>query len=176
VAFSIFRTERLLLREWRDSDREPMARINRDPRVTEFLNQRADGRSLRAFDAWLASHWERFGFGVWAVEAQTKPMRGVLLGFTGIAYPEFLPAVAARAELGWRLASGAWGQGFATEAATAARDDAFLRLALPEVISLIDPRNVRSQRVAQKVGLTNTGESVFNAAQGNTVDIWQRPA
>ncbi len=170
------RTERLLLREWRESDRSAMAQINRDPRVTEFLNQRADRKSLRAFDAWLASHWERFGFGVWAVQGRVAPLAGVLLGFTGVAYPEFLPAVAARPELGWRLASGAWGQGFATEAATAARDDAFARLALPELISLIDPANVRSQRVAEKVGMTRTGESVLNAAQGNMVDIWQLAA
>jgi RimJ/RimL family protein N-acetyltransferase len=170
------RTERLLLREWRESDREPMAQINRDPRVTEFLNQRADKRSLAAFEAWLASHWERFGFGVWAVEAQVEPMRGVLLGFTGVAFPEFLPALAARPELGWRLASGAWGQGFASEAAAAARDDAFGRLALPELISLIDPRNVRSQRVAEKVGMARTGESVLNAVQGNMVDVWQAPS
>jgi RimJ/RimL family protein N-acetyltransferase len=170
------RTQRLLLREWRESDREPMAQINSDPRVTEFLNQRADKKSLRAFDAWLASHWERFGFGVWAVQAEVEPMRGVLLGFTGIAYPEFLPELAARPELGWRLASGAWGQGFATEAAAAARDDAFGRLGVPELISLIDPGNVRSQRVAEKVGMTRTGDSVLNVAQGNTVDIWQQPA
>src|SRR5262249_43813269 len=128
------------------------------------------------FDAWLASHWERFGFGVWAVECRVEPMRGVLLGFTGIAFPEFVPQLASRPELGWRLASGAWGQGVAAEAAAAARADAFGRRGLPELISRIEERNVRSQRVAEKVGMTQTGESVLNAAQGNMVDIWQLPA
>jgi RimJ/RimL family protein N-acetyltransferase len=55
--------------------------------------------------------------------------------------------------VGWRLGRWAWGRGLATEAAIAARDDAFARLALPEIISIIHPENDRSQRVAVKLGM-----------------------
>ena len=47
VSAGALRTERLLLRPWGEDDRAPMDEINRDTRVTEFLNQRGDERSLR---------------------------------------------------------------------------------------------------------------------------------
>ena len=69
-----------------------------------------------------------------------------------------MPELAHRPEFGWRLARGAWGRGLATEAAGAARDDAFERLGLPELISIIHPENERSRRVATKLGMTIEGE------------------
>jgi RimJ/RimL family protein N-acetyltransferase len=83
----------------------------------------------------------------------------------------FIPAVAERTELGYRLARPAWSQGFATEAALACRDDAFYRAGLSELISLIDPANIRSQRVAEKVGMA-PGESVRNPLTGTDVTVW----
>jgi RimJ/RimL family protein N-acetyltransferase len=165
------RTERLLLRPWREDDVEPMDEINRKPEVTEFLNQRNTKRALRQFHLWMGSHWERFGFGPLAVEGCAGDLTGRVLGFAGLAYPEFLPQVAEQLELGWRLDSAVWGQGIATEAASAVRDDAFGRMGLPELISLIDPRNVRSRRVAEKLGMI-AGESFVNPVQGNVVEIW----
>ena len=67
------------------------------------------------------------------------------------------------------------GHGYATEAALAARDDAFTRLALPELISIIHPANVRSQRVAAKAGMT-IERQVFNEFLDRDVDVWQMPA
>lgn len=165
------RTERLLLRPWGEEDRAPMDEINRDTQVTEFLNQRGDERSLRQFHLWMGSHWARFGFGPLAVQGCAGDVDGRLLGFCGLAYPEFVPEIADRLELGWRLASWAWGRGFATEAATAVRDDAFERMGLPELVSLIDARNARSRRVAEKLGMSPDG-SVVNPLLGNVVDIW----
>ncbi len=168
----VLETERLVLRPWRDADVEPMAAINRDPEVARYLNRPTDDASMRAFHAGMLDHWARFGFGPFAVEGRAGELRGVLLGFVGVGYPEYLAALAARAELGWRLGRASWGLGLATEAALAARDDALERLALPELISIIHPDNVRSQRVAAKLGMALEG-SVFNPVLGRDTDVWQ---
>ena len=55
-------------------------------------------------------------------------------------------------ELGWALARAAWGHGYATEAARAVRAWAYAERGVERLISLIDPRNVRSVRVADKLG------------------------
>jgi RimJ/RimL family protein N-acetyltransferase len=95
----------------------------------------------------------------------------MFIGFAGVAYPTFLPELAERPEIGWRLAQTAWGHG-ATEATAAARDDAFCRLKLPELISIIHPENVRSRRLATKLGMTPERE-VFNPVLDRTTDGWQ---
>jgi RimJ/RimL family protein N-acetyltransferase len=71
-----------------------------------------------------------------------------------VAYPTYLPELAFRPELGWRLARAAWGRGLATEGAIAARDWALGELGMPELISIIHPDNAASKRVAAKVGMT----------------------
>jgi RimJ/RimL family protein N-acetyltransferase len=166
------RTERLLLRRWRPEDAEPMAAINTDPAVTEFLNQSTDPAVVAGFLDRKAEHWDEHGFGHWAVEPVAGPLAGEMIGFVGVAYPIFLPELADRPELGWRLASSSWGHGYATEAALAARDDAFTRLALPELISIIHPDNTRSRRVATKLAMT-LERQIPNPFVARDVDIWQ---
>ena len=162
-------TPRLRLRGWGPEDEAPMAAINRDREVTRYLNRPVDERSVEMFYGQILDHWDRHGFGPWVVE----PLEGGgLVGFVGVAYPAFLPAVAHRAELGWRLAPATWGRGYATEAAVAARDDALGRLELPSLISIIHPDNVRSRRVAEKLGMT-VGAQVHNPVLGREVDIWE---
>jgi RimJ/RimL family protein N-acetyltransferase len=168
-------TPRLRLRRWRAEDQAPMAAINSDPEVTEFLNARVDAAATAAFLARTRKHWDEHGFGHWAVESREGPLAGNLIGFVGVAYPAYLPEVADRPELGWRLGSGAWGHGYATEAALAARDDAFTRLGLPSLISIIHPENERSRRVATKLGMSIQFQ-VFNQVHDRKVDIWGRDA
>jgi RimJ/RimL family protein N-acetyltransferase len=168
------RTERLLLRRWRDEDEAAMAAINSDPAVTEFLNRNMDAAATAAFLGRTQGHWAEHGFGHWAVEPTDGPLSGQMIGFVGVAYPTFLPELATRPELGWRLSSASWGHGFATEAALAARDDAFTRLALPELISIIHPANPRSQRVAEKAGM-KIERQVHNDFLDRDVDVWQIP-
>jgi RimJ/RimL family protein N-acetyltransferase len=168
-------TARLLLRRWREEDEEPMVAINSDPAVTEFLNRNMDAAATAAFLQRTRDHWDEHGFGHWAVEPLEGPLTGRLIGFVGVAYPTFLPELATRPELGWRLGRESWGHGYATEAALAARDDAFARLALPELISIIHPDNERSRRVATKAGMT-IERQVHNDFLARDVDVWQTPA
>jgi RimJ/RimL family protein N-acetyltransferase len=165
-------TERVLLRRWRAEDEPQMARINRHPEVGRFLNRPVDEPAVAAFYGLMTGHWETHGFGPWALESLEPASRGQFLGFAGLAFPPpFLAAAGPGPELGWRLDPGHWRRGLATEAAAAARDDAFGRLARPELISIIHPANLRSQRVAAKLGMTRARQ-IDNPALGIKVDVW----
>ena len=165
------RTERLLLRRWRPQDAEPMAAINGDPEVARYLNRPPDESTASVFVPWMTDHWERHGFGPWALESSEEQTAGAFIGFAGIAYPTYLDQVAHLPELGWRLARGAWGRGLATEAASAARDHAFQTLGLSRLISLVHPENVRSQSVATKLGM-EIERQVWNPVRGRFIDVW----
>jgi RimJ/RimL family protein N-acetyltransferase len=148
-----------------------MALINADPEVTRYLGPAARSGSAFDFYAYVTGHWERHGFGYWAVESLQD---GELLGFTGVGYPTFLPELADQPEIGWRLARAAWGRGLATEAGVAARDHAFAVLGLPALISIIHPDNVPSRRVATKLGMT-IGRRIEHPALGQ-LEVWRRLA
>jgi RimJ/RimL family protein N-acetyltransferase len=165
-------TPRLRLRRWEPADEPLMAAINRDPEVTRFLNRPTDEDAVEAFFGVLTDHWVRHGFGFYAVETRGD---GRFIGFAGVAYPSFLPELAERPELGWRLARHAWGRGYATEAASAARDHAFSRLQLTELISIIHPDNARSKRLARRLGMT-IEQTVHNPILGRDVEVWQLDA
>ena len=166
-------TERLRLRPWLARDEAPMAAINRDPEVTRYLNRPTDEAAVAAFFGDVAAHWDAYGYGFYAVDLLGAAERFV--GFAGFSHPTFIPAVADRPELGWRLARSAWGAGLATEAATAVLRDGFDRLGLSELIALIHPENERSRRVATKLGM-RPERQVYNPLLGREVDIWQTTA
>jgi RimJ/RimL family protein N-acetyltransferase len=141
-------TERVTLRRFRDEDFEAYAAIVADPEVMRYLHS---GPLDRA-DAWrqmamILGHWELRGYGLWAaVERATGNLIGRIGFFNPVGWPGF--------ELGWVLGRAAWGRGFATEGARAALVYGFSELRRDHVISLIHPDNVRSIRVAERLGET----------------------
>ena len=146
-------TERLVLRSWRPSDRAPFARLNADPEVMRFVGDGAPltrTQSDALLDA-VEAHWHEHRFGLWCAAARDE--LDVCLGFVGLAVPSFLPTVLPAVEVGWRLARPAWGRGLATEGARASLRHAFQGLGLQALISIIDPANERSIRVAEKLGM-----------------------
>jgi len=163
------RTERLLLRRWRETDIEPMAAINRDPEVARYLNRPpADGSFVPA----LERLWRRDGYGLWALESSEPPTAGELIGFAGLGHPNFLPGLEGEVEVGWRLARSAWGRGLATEAARAAVAQARDVLGMRRLLSIIHPENERSRRVAEKLGMA-VGRRVHNPVLGIPVEVWE---
>ena len=153
------RTERLLLRGWRDADRAPFAALNADPEVMEhFPSTLSRDASDRLVDA-IAEGWARNGFGLWALERLED---GAFLGFTGLSRPSFdapfMPAV----EVGWRLAQAAWGRGYATEAARAALAFGFDAAGLDQIVSFTVPANVRSRAVMERIGMTHDPADDFD--------------
>ncbi|WP_350281179.1 GNAT family N-acetyltransferase [Kribbella sp. HUAS MG21] len=152
-------TDRLLLRNWRDSDREPFAALNADPAVMEhFLAPQTREQSDALIDRQLPLIEER-GWGLWAVEVRET---GEFIGFTGLSVPSFeahfMPAV----EIGWRLAKGAWGNGYATEAARAALAHGFGPGGLEEIVSFTATTNLPSQRVMQRIGMLHDEPGDFD--------------
>jgi RimJ/RimL family protein N-acetyltransferase len=146
-------TDRLVLRRWRPADRTPFAAMNADPEVMRFIGDGGPltrAQSDQLLDA-IEAHWAEHGFGLWC--AAPREDTDACVGFVGLAVPSFLPAVLPAVEVGWRLARAAWRHGLATEGARAALDHAFGPLGLRSVISIIDPVNERSVRVAEKLGM-----------------------
>jgi len=144
----VLATERLLLRGFAEDDLEAFAAIAADPEVNRYLG----GKPLDRAGAWrsiafLLGHWQLRGYGSWALVERAS---GRLVGRAGLHNPEGWPGL----EVGWMVARDRWGQGLATEAGRAALDYAFGVLAADHVISVIDPANAASIRVAEKLGET----------------------
>lgn len=156
---SELRTERLLLREWRDGDRAPFAALNADPVAMEHFPATLSRAESDAFVARMQARLVEHGWGLWALERLAD---GEFLGFTGLAYfADGLPFAPAT-EVGWRLRREFWGHGYATEAGRAALRYAFSVLALDEVVSMTAVTNVASQRVMQRLGMTHDPADDFD--------------
>lgn len=160
-------TERLVLRGWKPEDFDPYARFMADPEVTRYLT----GEPMSRADAWrnmatLIGHWHLRGYGMWVVERKSD---AAFLGRVGMHYPENWPGI----EVGWTLGREYWGKGYATEAARAAMDYAFLTQNLSKVISVIQIDNAPSQAVAKRLGETK-GPAFEVAHSGKTfmTDVW----
>jgi RimJ/RimL family protein N-acetyltransferase len=141
-------TERLRLRPWTLDDLDPLAAMFAHPEVTRFVVP--GGQPLTRFAAWQAlcsnvGHWHFRGFGQFAVEEKASR---ALVGRVGPWQPEGWPDF----EIGWTLRREYWGRGFATEAALRCIEYAFTELRRPHLVSLIDPENAPSIRVAERVG------------------------
>ena len=150
----VLETERLVMRGFRDDDQEQWAGIRADDEVMRSLGR--DG-GIGADEAWremamLAGHWALKGFGHWALEERSS---GALIGNAGLFFPPDWPAL----EVGWTVSRQRWGEGFAGEAARAAARWAQAELGVDHLISLIAPSNSRSQRVAEKLGMSHEGEA-----------------
>jgi RimJ/RimL family protein N-acetyltransferase len=140
------RTERLILRPWRDDDLEPFAALNSDPLVMEYFPSLLTRAQSDGIAGRIRTHFERDGYGLWAVEV---PGVAPFIGFTGVQRPSFMPGV----EVGWRLSRAHWGAGYATEAASASIAWGFAHLDLREIVAMVVPENFRSQRVMEKLGM-----------------------
>lgn len=147
-------TRRLLLRPFEDRDRAPFAAINADPEVAAWLPAPlSPTESDRLMDQVIADARHR-GFGLFAVQEQAT---GDFLGFVGLAVPAWQAHFTPVAEIAWRLARPAWGQGYATEAARDVLDWAFGTLGLPAIWSWTSVHNHRSWRVMERLGMSPLG-------------------
>lgn len=141
-------TERLRLRMFRPDDVDQMVPFYADPEVMKWMST---GQPIPRERVELAipRYIERFhenGFGVFAVELKDSDM---LVGYCGIVYLDNTPEV----EIGYLFGRPYWGKGYATEAATAARDFGFNVVGLPRLVGITRHENIPSQRVLQKIGL-----------------------
>lgn len=147
---SPLRSERLLLRPWRRSDRVPFARLNADERVIEFFPAPLARSESDALADRIEAHFERHGFGFWALEI---PGHAEFAGFVGLSTPSFDAEFTPCVEIGWRLDPACWGRGYATEASRIALAYGFEILELDEIVSFTVPQNLKSIAVMERIGL-----------------------
>ncbi len=153
------RTQRLLLRRWRPTDRAPFAALNADPRVMEHFPAPLTHAESDSMADRIGAHFERHGFGLWAVEVP-----GVVdfAGFVGLNVPIFDAPFMPCSEIGWRLAVPHWGHGYAQEASREVLRYAFEVKRMPEVVSFTVPLNLRSRRVMEAIGMTRNPADNFD--------------
>jgi RimJ/RimL family protein N-acetyltransferase len=153
------KTDRLLLRRWRDSDRLPFQQMNADPRVMEFFPAGLSPAESDALVDRAHAHFNLRGFGPFAVELLENHS---FMGFIGLSIPNFdapfMPAV----EVGWRLAFDCWGRGLATEGARSVIRYSFDELGLDSLVSFTVPGNLRSRRVMEKLGMSHDPRDDFD--------------
>ena len=149
--FDTLRTDRLLMRRWRESDREPFAALNADPKTMRFFPGTLDRAASDALVDTIETRFGRLGYGLWALEISGT---GEFIGFTGLnPMPDGVPG-AGGSEVGWRLARQAWHHGYATEAARAALGVAFDGVGLSEIWSMTAVLNEPSVAVMRRLGMT----------------------
>jgi RimJ/RimL family protein N-acetyltransferase len=153
----VIRTDRLLLRRWTDADLEPFAAMNADPVVMQHMQGLLSDDASDAFANRIEAHWEEHGWGLWAVEV---PGVAPFVGYVGLWPADFVADGAV--EVGWRLASAHWGNGYATEAAMEALRFGFTDVGLDEIVSFTVPQNVRSRRVMERIGLVRDPAGDFD--------------
>jgi RimJ/RimL family protein N-acetyltransferase len=152
------RTDRLLLRGWRESDLEPWAAMNADPEVREHFPELLTREQSAASMARFQEELDQRGYGWWAVEVQAT---GEFIGFAGLdPVDEEMPFTGV--EIGCRLARSAWGHGYATEAALAILAFGSDTLALPEILAMTSTTNLRSQAVMRRIGMTHDPADDFD--------------
>lgn len=160
-------TLRLTLRAFRASDWDAFAAMEAREEVQRYRG----GKPLTREQAWeliqfQLGQWALRGYGRFALE---RAADGRFIGCAGILHPLDWP----EPELAYSVDQPYWGEGLATEAAAAARDWAFATLRPPRLVSYIFPENIRSQRVAAKLGAFRDAPVDL---RGAVVDRWLHPA
>lgn len=153
------RSQRCLLRQWKDSDLEPWVEMNADPEVRRHFTGLATRDEALAEASRIRGALAQRGWGAWALEVP-----GVLpfAGFVGLIVPTWSAHFTPTVEIGWRLPRAAWGKGYASEAAAAAAAFALQVLQLDELVSITVPANEPSRRVMQRIGMVHDADGDFD--------------
>ncbi len=154
MSVNLLTTPRLLLRPWRESDLPLFATINADPKVMEFYTHPL---SRQESDA-LALKLQHERYGCWALEVKKS---AAFIGYISLTHWDLGTSFSPCIDIGWRLDSSHWGQGYATEGGTAVLHYAFHTLHIPEVVSMATLHNIRSQRVMQRLGMHTDPQENF---------------
>jgi len=152
-------TERLILRGWRDSDLYPFHQMSQDPQVMATLGPLMSREECAAGIARLEAVRADKGYTFWAIERRED---GAFLGFCGVKPGPAGTPIEGETEIGWRLASAYWGQGYAREAAQASLDWVWAHLDVPLVAAITTPGNVRSWGLMERLGMARAPEDDFD--------------
>jgi RimJ/RimL family protein N-acetyltransferase len=162
----VIETERLILRAPVAADLDGFAEMMADAEAARFLGGAVPRAAAWRLMAAIAGSWLLNEFSMFSVIEKAS---GDWIGRLGPWQPEGWPGT----EIGWGLKRSAWGKGYASEGAAAAMDWAFETLAWDDVIHSIDPANVGSIAVAERLGSTHRGAGKLPPPlEAFPVDIW----
>jgi RimJ/RimL family protein N-acetyltransferase len=157
-ATAVLRTERLVLRPWRDDDLVQFAAMSADLEVMRWIGAPLTREQSDAVAARIRAGFEKHGFGLLAVDV---PGEATFAGFVGLSVPAFEAHFTPCVEIGWRLARVHQGRGYASEGALAVLAYAFGELGLDEVVSFTAASNEASRRVMERIGLARDPSGDF---------------
>lgn len=160
-------TNRLILRNWHESDLEPWIEMCADEDVMRYFPSTLSPAEARERARVYSERLERNGYGLWIAEIKGGARFAGIIGVHDVSFEAaFTPAI----EAGWRLAHEHWGNGYAVEGARAVIAYAFEHLYRSEVVAMTSAFNIPSQRVMQKLGMTHDPRDDFehpNIAPGH---------
>ena len=146
----LFQSERLGLREWKETDVDDMAAINQNEQVMRFFPSIQDYATSKSFVERMTKHQANYGFCYFAVDLlETNEM----IGFIGLCHQDYASDYTPHVDIGWRIAQKHWGKGYATEGAKACLDFAAAKTDLTEIYAVAPAINVSSENVMQKLGM-----------------------
>lgn len=145
-------TERMILRDWKDSDAELFIKMNQDEQVMRYFPKTLNAEETLSGIMMQKEHFEKWDYGFYAVELKSN---GEFIGFNGLNHPTFTTYFTPCVEIGWRLNPSVWRQGLATEGAHAILKYAQKELELKEVYSFTTTSNLPSYKVMEKIGMTH---------------------
>jgi len=174
----LLRTERLLLRPVGPDDVDAFVELASDAETMPWIGDTPGGRerAVELVERWCR-RWDANGVGPFAIlrDGTVIGRAGLLVWDARTWETSTYESAGAHAvdELGWALASRFWGHGYATEAARAVREWAYRERGIERLVSLIEPRNVRSTRVAVKLGAEP--EQLVRHRDGTPFLVWVHP-
>jgi RimJ/RimL family protein N-acetyltransferase len=157
----ITETDRLIIRNWRETDRDLAYEINSDETVMEFFPFRRNRTEADAFFDRVQSMITETGLGLYVLELKES---GEAIGYCGLMRTDHLePFVpVGTIEIGWRLVARHWGKGLVSEAARALLAHGFGKHGLDQIVSFAVHNNVRSTAVMERIGMRHVEDGDFN--------------
>lgn len=160
----VLETAELVLRGYRETDFEPFAAFSASPRASFVGGPQSRWDAWRAFLAAIG-HWGLRGYGMWIAEHHAT---GQVAGRIGVMFNDGWH----EPELAWHIYDGFEGRGLAYQAALAARDHAAQHWGMVRLMSYISPDNVRSVRLAKRLGCALEREV---EVLGRPCQLWRHP-
>lgn len=160
-----YETERLILREWQDKDFDPFFALNQDLEVMRYFPNIFSHQETVDLVTKIKIKFNINGFGFYSCELRDT---GQFIGSIGLNVPDFSAHFTPCVEVGWRVAKEFWGQGLAVEASQKCLEIGFNQFGLDEIVSFTAKINHNSQRVMQKLGMTNNEAEDFEHPKLNS--------
>ncbi|KZN54209.1 GNAT family N-acetyltransferase [Pseudoalteromonas luteoviolacea] len=159
-------TQRLVLRQWQETDKDSFAQMSADSEVMRYFPAKLNIDESNALSDKIAALIAERGYGFWAVALRgskevtvTSPSTDRFIGFVGLHWQTRVNPNQPFMEIGWRLHRDFWGQGYAYEAAQAALKFAFEVLSLEQVYAFTALQNRPSQQLMRRLGMTNLNKN-----------------